>query len=268
MTTTPSPLASLQAIPTTTTSTTQPHPAVQPPSHKDPKARKTYLHRLYVSLLRSSPVAIVFQHNNVLAREWTALRLELDKALRRAGVEDVGARVTVVHAGLLFSAVRAVEAGHAGHAGAPEVHAEGAKAKGGHALRNVLSGPIGLLTMARVDPRALRAALDLLFPVAGKFPRGVEPVAKAGMEKLSLLAGRVERGRVLDGEGVRWVGGLQGVEGLRGELVAMLRGVGGGEVVRSLERVGMGVVGTVEGRRRMLEEEEQGGKKEGEKVEG
>lgn len=70
-----------------------------------------------------------------------------------------------------------------------------------------------------------------------------------------LLGARVE-GRVFDGEGVRWVGGIEGgMEGLRGRLVGMLEGVGVG-VTGCLEGVGRGLWGVLEGRRGMLEEEE------------
>lgn len=66
-------------------------------------------------------------------------------------------------------------------------------------------------------------------------------------------------GRVLDLEGVRWMGGLEGgVERLRGELVGLLRGAGGGGLVGALEGVGRGVWVALEGRRGMLEEEEKG----------
>lgn len=69
-----------------------------------------------------------------------------------------------------------------------------------------------------------------------------------------LLGARVE-GRVFDGEGVRWVGGIEGgIGGLRASLVGMLGGVGA-RVTGALEGVGRGLWVTVEGRRGMLEEE-------------
>lgn len=70
-----------------------------------------------------------------------------------------------------------------------------------------------------------------------------------------LLGARVE-GRVFDGEGVRWVGGIEGgMGGLRSQLVGMLGSVGAG-VTGALEGVGRGIYFTLEGRRRMLEEEQ------------
>lgn len=60
----------------------QRYPPTQPPSHKPPDLRKSQLHRQYTSLLRSSPLFLVFQHNNLLASEWAAIRRELATALQ------------------------------------------------------------------------------------------------------------------------------------------------------------------------------------------
>ncbi|RKF64989.1 hypothetical protein OnM2_014003 [Erysiphe neolycopersici] len=58
------------------------YPSTQPPSHKPPEFRKSQLLRQYASLLRSSPLMLIFQHNNIKANEWLALRRELTRALR------------------------------------------------------------------------------------------------------------------------------------------------------------------------------------------
>ena len=80
-----------------------------------------------------------------------------------------------------------------------------------------------------------------------------------GLQKLILLAARVE-GKVFDMEGARWVGGIEGgIDGLRGQLVAMLQGFGAG-VTRTLEVAGRNLYFTVEGRRGMLEENGKEGK--------
>lgn len=72
-----------------------------------------------------------------------------------------------------------------------------------------------------------------------------------------LLGARVE-GRVFDNEGARWVGGMEGgVDGLRGMLVGVLEEVGGRGLVGALEGVGRSLWVTVEGRRGMLEKEEE-----------
>ena len=74
------------------------------------------------------------------------------------------------------------------------------------------------------------------------------------MQKLVLMGARIE-GKVMDQGGVKWVGGLEGLEGLRAQVVALLGGAGGGNLVGALEGVGRGLWVTMEGRRGMLEEE-------------
>ena len=75
-----------------------------------------------------------------------------------------------------------------------------------------------------------------------------------GLKKLLLLGARID-GEVFDMEGVRWVGGIDGgIDGLRAHLVAMLQGFGAG-VTTTLEAASKSLWFTVEGRRRMLEDE-------------
>lgn len=134
-----------------------------------------------------------------------------------------------------------------------------------------------LLTFPTVSPQHLSSVLSLLSP-SPEFPaprRRANPgyydhPVQSGLQKLLLLGARVE-GRAMDGEGVRWVGGIVGgIDGLRGELVRlisgdalkvrlvrMLEGVGGG-LVSNLEAARMGVWRTLEGRRMELEEGEKG----------
>ncbi|KAL8903444.1 MAG: hypothetical protein Q9207_003933, partial [Kuettlingeria erythrocarpa] len=56
-------------------------PPTQPPSRRPPEFRKSQVHRQYTSLLRSTPLMLLFQHNNLKANEWMAIRRELAKAL-------------------------------------------------------------------------------------------------------------------------------------------------------------------------------------------
>lgn len=135
-----------------------------------------------------------------------------------------------------------------------------------HGLEPLLSGPIALLTLPAVSPAHLKAAIQILAPSAPDFPAPkrktspgyFEPAVQAGLQKLMLLGARVE-GKVFDADGVKWVGGIEGgLDGLRAQLVHMLQGVGGG-VTSALEGVGRSLWFTVEGRRAMLEEEQNGG---------
>lgn len=63
------------------------YPPTQPPSHKPPEVRKTQLHRTYQSVLKSSPLILIFQHNNVKAVEWMSIRRELATALQKVDTE-------------------------------------------------------------------------------------------------------------------------------------------------------------------------------------
>lgn len=56
-------------------------PPTKPPSARRPEERKAQLLRTYTSLLRSTPLMLMFQHNNLTAAEWAAIRRELRAAL-------------------------------------------------------------------------------------------------------------------------------------------------------------------------------------------
>ncbi|MCJ1384273.1 hypothetical protein MMC17_007389 [Xylographa soralifera] len=311
--------ASLQAItpappPFQTTTSIPPisrYPPTQPPSHRPPEFRKSQLHRQYTSLLRSSPLLLLFQHNNLRATEWMALRRELAIALRKADALNPsaapladGTKIQIVQGSLLAAALRVVEHWHpetepqaqkihasdpatnssaelpnmSSNVADPALHHALSRAaydvsrrqRLAHALTPLLAGPLAILSFPAVSPAHLSAALSILAPQAPGFPaptRRANPgyydlAVQGGVQKLMLLGARVE-GRVLDGEGARWVGGMEGgLEGMRGRLVAMLQGVGMG-VTGVLDGVGRGLYVTVEGRRGMLEEEKGKGKGEG-----
>lgn len=63
------------------------HPPTQPPSYKPPHFRKSQLHRQYTSLLKSTPLILVFQHNNLKTAEWVGIRRQLAAALQKADNE-------------------------------------------------------------------------------------------------------------------------------------------------------------------------------------
>lgn len=56
-------------------------PPTQPPSARRPEERKAQLLRSYTAMLRSTPLMLFFQHNNLTAVEWAAVRRELRVAL-------------------------------------------------------------------------------------------------------------------------------------------------------------------------------------------
>lgn len=288
----------------------QRHPTAQPPSYKPPEFRKSQLHRQYQSLLRTSPLTVIFQHNNLKATEWMGIRRELAKALQKVD-EDLAKngdnsyvsgsiKMQIVQTGIFASAVKVVEFWDPDFASQsppiveatdPEsptsepitkrtggkhdmtlTHGLSAQAyyfakrqsfKRKHGLEPLLSGPLAILSFPTVSPQHLKAALSILSPSPPNFPAPRrkanpayhEPAVQNGLQKLLLLAARVE-GKVFDKEGTKWVGGIDGgLDGLRGQLVAMLSSVGA-EVTGTLEAASRSLYITVEGRRVMLEEEE------------
>ncbi|KAL0261252.1 hypothetical protein SLS55_004948 [Diplodia seriata] len=283
------------------------HPPTQPPSHKPAEFRKTQLLRQYASLLRSTPLTLLFQHNNLRAVEWTGIRRELAKALRKVD-EDLAAagtpsalpassiKIHTVQTGVFRAALRVVEfydplqqqqqqeqhttpspaspatqsskqllasdADHT-HTLSTRAHAVAADRGRKHELEVLLSGPVALVTFPVVTPQHLAAALCILAPRAPDFPAPRrkanpeyhEPAVQVGLQKLLLLGARVE-GKVFDGEGARWVGGIKGgLDGLRAQLVGMLQGAGA-QVASVLEGASRSLYFTVESRRLDMEEKE------------
>ncbi|CAF9935478.1 MAG: hypothetical protein HETSPECPRED_009801 [Heterodermia speciosa] len=285
------------------------YPPTQPPSHRPPEYRKSQLHRQYTSLLRSTPLILIFQHNNLKSSEWVAIRRELTSALRKTDEQQAlssplnftpplseSIKLQIITTSIFASALLVADyfkpatTNTTSPLSPPsqldkteqneETYTHGLSRtayttthprKYTHPLRPLLHGPLALLTFPTISPTHLSTALRILAPQAPTFPapsRRANPgyhdlTTQAGLQKLMLLGARVE-GEVFDGEGVRWVGGLEGgMEGLRGRLVGLLGGVGVG-LTGALEGVGRGLWGVVEGRRGMLEQEE----KERERKEG
>ena len=286
------------------------HPLGQPPSHKPAEFRKSQLHRQYTSLIRSTPLMLLFQHSNVRATEWMSLRRELNKAFEKVDESQKAAasaqenalpyvplapsiKIQTIQTSIFSSALlisdyfqphmpppppspsspeRDSSAQISNESADPTseyythslsrfAHDATFSKKQEHPLYPLLSGPLCALTFPSVSPAHLAVAISMLAPNPPKFaapsrranPGYHEAATQAAVQKLMLLGARVE-GRVMDGEEVRWVGGIEGgLEGLRATLVAMLGGVSA-NITNTLESVGKGLYMTVEGRRIMLED--------------
>ncbi|KAH7388731.1 hypothetical protein BKA66DRAFT_57062 [Pyrenochaeta sp. MPI-SDFR-AT-0127] len=271
------------------------YPPTQPPSHKPPEVRKTQLHRQYQSLLKSSPLILIFQHNNVKAVEWMSIRRELAIALRKLDAERLKngqeplaeeVKMQVIQTNIFASALRVVEFFN------PEADAVAPSAQNSqtsivaeqqgfthglssraHEIANnrklklelepLLSGPLAVVTFPSVAPQYLKTVLSILAPSKPNFPAPsrkanpdyYEPSVQSGLQKLMLLGARVE-GKVFDVDGTQWVGGIDGgIDGLRAQLVHMLQGVGG-SLTSALEGASKSLYFTVEGRRMDMEEKE------------
>ncbi|KAH0552870.1 hypothetical protein GP486_006928 [Trichoglossum hirsutum] len=271
------------------------YPPTQPPSYKPPEFRKSQLLRQYASVLRSTPLMLLFQHNNLKSGEWIGVRRELKFALQRAddalratgGLGAAGyegglageVKLQTIQTGIFEVALKITEyydpiKDEHDPAASPDepklthtlshaAHEAIANRKLTHAFAPLLSGPLALLTFPTVSPQHLKAALSILSPSFPNFPAPTrranpgyhDPAVQNAVAKLLLLGARVEN-RVFDAEGTRWVGGIEGgLEGLRAQLVGMLQGVGAG-LTNVLEGAGRSLYFTVEGRRGMMEEEE------------
>jgi large subunit ribosomal protein L10 len=131
-----------------------------------------------------------------------------------------------------------------------------------HELEPLLTGPLAILTFPAVSTEHLKAAISVLSPKGPVFPaprRKVapgyyEPGVQIGIKKLMLLGARVEE-KVFDLDGTRWVGSIEGgLDGLRGQLVAMLQSCGAG-ITNTLEAAGKSLYFTMESRKTVMEEE-------------
>ncbi|KAF6814016.1 ribosomal protein [Colletotrichum sojae] len=260
-------------------------PPTKPPSARPPETRKSQLIRTYTSLLRTTPLVLFFQHSNLTADEWSAVRRELNIALDAATQEGSLFDGRKIHLQVLRTRMFTValklaefydpEAAKATAGGkAPLVHDLSMAAY--EAMKNIevpedsayaqisplLCGPTAALVFPAVSPAHLAAALKILAPSPGKFaaptrkksPSYYDPACQSGLQKLLLIGGRIE-GDVFDVEGVKWVGGIEGgLDGLRAQLVYLLQSAGLG-LTNALEAGSKSVWLTLEGRRTMLEDE-------------
>ena len=253
---------------------------------------------------------LLFQHNNLKATEFMAVRREVILALRKvdASREQAGngnsdladsIKLQVIQSNIFAAALRVVEfyrpdlqpQPNTPHSTDPATQSSkeladtlptpddptlnhglsraawratiGKKAE--HALTPLLSGPLMVVSFPIVSTDHLKAVLSTLAPNPPGFPapkRSVNPGyhefgTQSGLQKLILLGARIE-GRVFDIDGTRWVGGIEGgVDGIRGQLVSILQGIGAG-VTSTLESAARNLYFTVESRRSMLEEGDKG----------
>lgn len=264
------------------------HNPSQPPSHRRPDVRKTQLLRQYVALLRTSPIVLLFQHNSLLATEFTAIRTLLKSQMRKVdATQNTNCadyiKLQVLQTGLLDTALKladfwqpepqsadkqtSVEPSEEirfTHLLSEEAFQALTEKPQVHGLEPLLSGPIAALTIPWMSPEHLKVVLSILAPSAENpqpkrkaMPEWYEPSVQGGLPKLMLLGARIE-GQAMDVTKARWVSSVVGgIGGLRAQLVAALQGVGGG-LVNTLESAGKSLYFTLEGRRNVLQKEREG----------
>ena len=185
-------------------------PPTKPPTARPPEVRKAQLLRTYTSLLRSTPLILIFQHNNLTALEWAAVRRELRLALAavdssapdaKAVTADV--RLQIIRTRIFDVALKIVEyfdpstvpavksgsnkdrvynhdlskaAYEAIKSAQPAETVEGAPPPADDSpygqLSPLMVGPLAALTFPAVSPAHLAAALSILSPTpkGGAFP--------------------------------------------------------------------------------------------------
>ncbi|KAF1994589.1 hypothetical protein P154DRAFT_526936 [Amniculicola lignicola CBS 123094] len=272
------------------------YPPTQPPSHKPADVRKSQLHRQYQSLLRSSPLILLFQHNNIKAVEWMSLRRELAAALAKVDAERAkdgspeligeAIRLQVLQTNIFSSALRVVEFFHPEEAATvqtPHPNPDTTNtAEDGHfthglsrrawevasnkklksELETLLTGPMAVVAFPSVAPQYLKAVLSTLAP-SPDFPapkRKVNPAYHEAEVQAGLsklmLLGARVEGRVFDLEATKWVGGIDG--GIDGLRAQLVAMLQGvgGSLASTLEGASRSLYFTIEGRRVDMEEKE------------
>ncbi|TVY39532.1 54S ribosomal protein L11, mitochondrial [Lachnellula occidentalis] len=257
------------------------YPPSQPPSYKPPEFRKSQLLRQYASLLRSTPLMLLFQHNNLKSNEWSAVRRELSLALQKVDEARVaagfpaeqleeGIKLQIIQTGIFSSALKIVEfykpetspstldptdPSTPSSAAIPVFKADGsdlthtlskaahdATAKKSHTLGPLLSGPLAVLTFPTVSPLHLKAALSILSPSPPQFPAPTRR-ANPGWHDPPVQSG-MQKLLLL---GARVEGKVFDVEGTKwvGGIDGGLAGLQG-QLVAMLQSVGAGVTNTLE----------------------
>lgn len=254
------------------------HSHIQPPSHRDPTHRKSQLLRSYVSLLQTTPLIILFQHNNLKAIEWASIRRELANALQK--VDDTRSnpdtnppisdsiKLTVIRTNIFEPALRINEyykpsvTGNKTNAVATEpqgledekldpalthalsrnayIHAK--QHMNEHPLTPLLTGPLAALTFPLVSPQHVKAALSILSPKSPLFPAPTRR-ASPGYHELPVQDGLKKLlllGARIDGE-------VFDIEGTRwvGSIDGGMDGLRA-QLVAMLQGVGAGVTTTLE----------------------
>ncbi|ATY66294.1 hypothetical protein A9K55_001399 [Cordyceps militaris] len=251
-------------------------PVTKPPSARPAETRKSQLIRTYTSLLRTTPLILFFQHSNLTAIEWAAVRRELKKAVSAIPPTIVGpdgmaidisdsVQLQVLRTKMLDVALKIVEFYNPEAAAAmdttarttrgPIIHdlseaayqaihkAEVTSESAYSQIEPLMVGPIAALVMPAVSPAHLAAALSILSPVPGSFPPPTRKKNPGYHEPICqnglaklTLVGGRIEGKVFDQSGVNWVGGIPG--GMDG-----LRA----QLVRVLQSTGLGITSTLEG---------------------
>ncbi|KAJ4410641.1 hypothetical protein N0V82_009191 [Gnomoniopsis sp. IMI 355080] len=258
-------------------------PPTKPPSARPVETRKSQLLRSYTSLLRSTPLMLIFQQNNLSAIEWAALRRELKFALAAvpppssssaSASPDAPApapvdiapfiQLQVVRTSMFRQALKVLEfwdptgakeaaythdLSMAAYEAVKAAEAKTIPADSMYAqLQPLLVGPLCLLTFPAVSPQHLAAALSILAPSSPAFPaptRKKNPGYHDQVTQSGLQKLLLIGGRI---EGKAFdMDGVRWVGGIEGGLDGLRA-----QLVGLLQNAGLGLTSTLEGASKSL----------------
>ncbi|KAK3318893.1 hypothetical protein B0H66DRAFT_252326 [Apodospora peruviana] len=253
-------------------------PPTRPPTARPADARKAQLLRTYTSLLRSTPLMLIFQHNNLTAVEWAAIRRELRRALAevqtptpppvdfvskiqlqviRTRIFDVALKVVEFHdpsrvapttvktaSGAKTTMKFDHDLSEAAYEAIKAATASGMPESSQYAeLSPLLVGPCALLTIPAVSPAHLAAALNILAPSPPAFPapsRKKNPGYWDPIAQSGLQKLLLVGGRI-EGK-VFDLGGVRWVGGIENGLDGLRA-----QLVHMLQNAGLGLTSVLEG---------------------
>lgn len=255
-------------------------PPTKPPSARPPETRKSQLLRSYTSLLRSTPLMLMFQTNNLTAVELAAVRRELRAAMAAVPLPTAspdpnrppvdiapGILLQIVRTRMLSQALKIVEfydpATTVGSASTDKKDKraykhdlslpayEAVKAAEENIptdslfaeLAPVVVGPMAVLTFPAVSPQHLAAALSILAPNPPAYP---PPTRKKNPGYWDLTTqGALQKMLLVGGrvEGRAFDNdGMRWVGGIEGGLDGLRA-----QLVAMLQSAGMGLTSVLEG---------------------
>ncbi|KAF3918446.1 hypothetical protein ABW21_db0202212 [Orbilia brochopaga] len=252
-----------------------------PPSHRPYNSRGNLLHRSYISLLRATPLLVIFQHNNSRATELVSIRRELRTAMANVDAmvaasrpppvprEDgtvrpqprpVGEQVkmTVMNTAVLKAALRSAEFlskdAEVRSSSSPEAYDLTLQYTDVHPLSTVLIGPTGVIQFPEVSPPHLLGVLNLLFPEKFTFRKGTDPGFISGVQKLVLLGAKVDKigGATIDTDALKHITTLGDLTTLQGQLLGVMQSAGG-SLISMIQSPARGLWFVMDGRRKMLD---------------
>ncbi|KAK0715911.1 hypothetical protein B0H67DRAFT_515382 [Lasiosphaeris hirsuta] len=255
-------------------------PPTRPPTARPADVRKAQLLRTYTSLLRSTPLMLIFQHNNLTATEWAAVRRELRVAMASVplqGAEPIdftsNISLQVIRTRIFDVALKVVEFfdpskvrptmartisgsrapvtyNHDLSKAAYEAVKEATKGDSAQLastsygqLAPLLVGPIAILTFPIVSPAHLAAAMSILAPSPPAFPppsRKRTPNYYEPVAQSGLQKLLLIGGRI-EGK-VFDLDGVKWVGGIEHGLEGLRA-----QLVRMLQSAGLGLTSTLEG---------------------